>query len=71
MPYLSDDRVPTVENNKLALTKCHYLLLENNHTEKHVTVKKLAYKNWPQTFWKKINFETEHLSRPFDIKSWH
>ena len=30
-----------------------------------------AQKTLSEMFWKKTNFETEHLSQPFDNKSWY
>ena len=44
------------------------LLLGKSYTE--IKTWKFALKT-SEMFWKKISFETEHLSQPFDNKSWY
>ena len=47
------------------------LLLGKNYTEIKAWQLKFATKTSSEMFWKKTNFETEHLSQTFDNKSWY
>ena len=57
--------------NKLVIPICQPLLLGENYTEIKTWQLKFPLKTSSDMFWKKTSYETEHLSPPFDNKSWY
>ena len=59
--YIYHTKIPTRTNRK----KLHW--------KRILTVKllKFSQKTLSEMYWKKINFETENLSKPFDNNSWY
>ena len=60
--------LPILKKHKRVIPKCQHLLLAKKHSEKTWQLN-LAYKTMElqKSFWKKTNFETEHLRQSFDI----